>query len=220
MRNNLPRWVVLLLSVYIAVPMIAFLGGCGGVTVIGGTSSVVNSSRLQADVEAFDRSVQLNVKSAINRALHSRGHVEVTVYNGTVLLTGQVISREDKTRVNHAVSRVRRVHKLVSELTISSETTIMQRARNYALADNIRSDLSKVGDRFPYIVHVVTEDGVVYLMGIVTREEADAALTYVGGITGVKRVVDVFEIVSKETAKLLDARYLSHTRQFDVASDG
>ncbi|WP_092483485.1 BON domain-containing protein [Candidatus Ichthyocystis hellenicum] len=198
----------------LALPM---LEGCGVVAVTGIAAALVVSDRRQAEVILLDRSTQLNSKSLAGRT--TKGHVEVTVYNGIVLLTGQVPSYADKLRVERAVSHVKNVNKLVSELTVGPDATVVQRAKDSALTARIKADLSQIKSPSSSLIRVVTENGVVYLMGIVTREEAKAVSSRVRIIPDVEKVVEVFQIVSQETADLLDGRYSKKSDKSDRNSD-
>ncbi|WP_092400894.1 MULTISPECIES: BON domain-containing protein [Candidatus Ichthyocystis] len=207
MKRSFSSLVPFVLAASISVAIIPILEGCGVIAVTGIAAALVVSDRRQAEVILLDRSTQLNSRSIANRSLHFRGHIEVTVYNGIVLITGQVPSYEDKARVERAVSRVKNVRRLVSELTVAPETTVIQRAKDSALTARLKASISQLKRPSPSLIRVVTENGVVYLMGIVTREEAKVVSSRVRVVPGVKKVVEVFEIVSQETSDLLDGRY-------------
>ncbi|CUT17995.1 MULTISPECIES: BON domain-containing protein [Candidatus Ichthyocystis] len=214
MKRKFSLWLVLgVSSLLFALPV---LEGCGVVAVTGIAAALVVSDRRQAEVILLDRSTQLNSKSIANRT--TKGHVEVTVYNGIVLLTGQVPSYANKLRVERVVSHVKNVNKLVSELTVGPDVGVMQRAKDSALTARIKADISQIKNPSSSLVRVVTENSVVYLMGIVTREEAKAVSSRVRVIPGVEKVVEVFQIVSQETADLLDGRYSNKTSKSDNMS--
>ncbi|WP_092483495.1 BON domain-containing protein [Candidatus Ichthyocystis hellenicum] len=206
MKSNFSRLGAYILSVLFAISLVPLMEGCGLATVRG-VSSVATEDRRQANTVVLDRLTQLNSKSIANSILRSRGHIEVTVYNGVVLLTGQVPSHEDKIRVERALSRGRNVRRMVSGLIVAHETTIMQRADDAVLTSMVKASICQLQGRFSSIIGVVTENGVVYLVGIVTKEEAKTVYSCVRAIPGVKNVVEAFQIVSKKVADLFDRSY-------------
>jgi len=125
--------------------------------------------------------------------LRENSHIDVTVFNGVVLLTGQTPNpewRTETTRIAKATPNVDRVYNQISiqgptsSLTRTSDTWITTKVRSLMLAkENLKSASIKV----------VTENGVVYLMGIVTRQQADIAVDVARQVSGVQKVVKVFQ---------------------------
>ncbi|CUT17988.1 MULTISPECIES: BON domain-containing protein [Candidatus Ichthyocystis] len=219
MKNNFFRLWACILSLVFAISLAPLMEGCG-LAAVRGVHSATTADRRVASAVVLDRLIQLNSKSIANSILHSRGHVEVTVYNGLVLLTGQIPSHEDKIRVERALSRGKNVRRMVSGLIVAPETTIMQRADDSALTSVVKADICQLQKRFSSIISVVTENGVVYLIGIVTKEEAKMVYSRVRGIPGVKNVVEVFQIVSQDIADLLDRNYSENfSKNEDVPVD-
>lgn len=206
MKASSQRMGVVLACLF-SLSCMPFIEGCGLFAVTGVAAALVVSDRRQADVILLDRSTQLNVKSVTNRLLHWHGHVEVTVYNGVVLLTGQVSTLEDKRRLERVIARIRSVRRLVSEVTISPELAMVDRARDMALTARVKAHLVEMKTPSPALIRIVTENKTVYLMGLLTREEAEQVSSRVRRVSGVEKVVEVFQIISSETADLLDGRY-------------
>jgi osmotically-inducible protein OsmY len=124
-------------------------------------------------------------------------YVSVTSYNRQVLLTGAVGSEADRRRVEDVVQRVDNVRSVVNELTIGPPSTFQERSNDLFISGKVKASLLDAKDIFANSFKVVTERGVVYLMGIATRRETDRATEIARGISGVQKVVRVVEIVSE-----------------------
>ena len=145
------------------------------------------------DDSSIETSIKVNLDAADQRLKES--HINVVSFNGVVLLVGQVASQELKnlaTRVANSPSRVKIVH---NELEIAGATTLLVRSSDALLSSKLKTlmlaDPTVSGMR----TKVVTENGVVYLMGLVTRQEADLAVDLVSKASGVTKVVRAFEYI-------------------------
>lgn len=144
--------------------------------------------------EAIETKVAVNLES--QEPAFRRANYSVVSYNGTVLITGQVESEELKARASRiageASAEIRRVQ---NELTVSENTGLLSRGEDTLAALQVRAALAlnreTPGDR----IKVVVEDGTVYLMGLVTEVQGDAAARVAGGRPGVDRVVKLFEYI-------------------------
>jgi len=122
-------------------------------------------------------------------------HISVTSFNGTVLLTGQVPHQQafqDAEQIAASIPSVKRVH---NELTVSGNSATLSRTNDTWVTTKVKTLLlanEKInGGR----IKVVTETGVVYLMGLVTPEEADVAVDIVRSINGVQKIIKIFEYI-------------------------
>ncbi|RVU30468.1 MULTISPECIES: BON domain-containing protein [Neptunomonas] len=124
-------------------------------------------------------------------------HIGVTSYNGVVLLTGQVPSEAAKSEAEQIALATQKVRKIHNELEIAGPTSTIMRTNDAYLTSRAKlqllADESVEGGR----IKVVTENGSVYLMGLVTREEAEKAINIVRTIPGIQRIVKVFEYISQ-----------------------
>ncbi|MFT7242985.1 MAG: osmotically-inducible protein OsmY [Candidatus Azotimanducaceae bacterium] len=135
-----------------------------------------------------------NIKS-VNEQLN-KAHIEVTSFNGVVLLTGQVPSEAAKQDAEQAVEGLRNVQAIHNELEIAGPTSIPSRMNDSYLSTKVKTALLTDSDTEGGRTKVVTENGVVYLMGLLTRDEAEAAVSKAREVYGVQKIVKVFEYIN------------------------
>lgn len=128
--------------------------------------------------------------------LLAASNVNVTSYRGIVLITGQVPSAELIPRATAAVEPLRNVRRVHNELTVAGETTLLSKTNDSWLTTKLKTALSTNEATDATRVKVVTENEVVYLMGLVTRAEADAVVEVSRQIQGVQKIVKVFEYIN------------------------
>ncbi|MBB1517825.1 BON domain-containing protein [Aquipseudomonas guryensis] len=138
-----------------------------------------------------------NVSSAVSRAhpnLSSpTSHVVVTSYNGVILLAGQTPSTELKEKAAQAARNVQGVTKVHNELQILKPTSALVRSNDALMTSKIKT-LMLADSTVPSTkVKVITENGIVYLMGLVTRAEGASATNVVAGVAGVQKVIKLFQ---------------------------
>ncbi|WP_217125216.1 BON domain-containing protein [Hydrogenophilus thiooxidans] len=181
------------------------LSGCFPAVATGvAATAAVAADRRTGGAIVEDEQLEWKISSAIQQALGDRAHVNVTSFNRIVLLTGEVPDEAAKQRAETLAKKTENVRTVVNELIIAPPSALASRANDASLTTQVKARLVGNRDVPAHLVKVVTEGGVVFLMGLVTRREGDAA-TYVARTTsGVKRVVRVFEFISDEEAKRLD----------------
>jgi osmotically-inducible protein OsmY len=191
-------------TVVAAAALAGALSGCAPL-IIGGAAigTMVTIDRRTSGTQIEDETIELRGASAARQALGDRAHVNVTSYNRQVLLTGEVPTAQDKQTAEQAVSRVENIKGLVNELAVLGNTTLAQRSSDTLVTGKVKASL--VDDKELYVgaFKVVTERGTVYLMGRVTQREADRATQITRNISGVQRVVRIFEIISEEDLRRL-----------------
>jgi len=188
------------MSKRLLLPLIASL-------LLGGCASVIDASReqpIQPDrgnrtVGAYIDDEVIETKASVNLAKASpdvqNSHISVTSFNGIVLLTGQVpfdTTREEAESIVSQITGVRRVH---NELTISGNSALLARTNDTWVTGNVKTQLLANENVDGSRIKVVTENGVVYLMGLISREEADVAVEIVRSINGVQKIIKVFEYI-------------------------
>ena len=182
-----------------AVLTASILQGCAAVIVGGaavGASAVHERRSVGAMVD--DEGIEWKVKSAFNhdKSLSSQSHINVISLNGVVLLVGQTPTealRQQATKLARGIENVRIVH---NELTIAAPNSYMTRTSDSYITSKVKTSLFNVkghDDFDPTRVKVVTENGTVYLMGILYRSEADGAAKQASRVGGVQKVVKLFE---------------------------
>lgn len=160
-------------------------------------SSLMVSDRRTTGAQVEDQSIEFKSIKRINDVVGDRGHVNVTSYNRVVLLTGEAASEADKAAIERAVAGIDNVRSVVNELAIGPPSSFGSRSNDAFLTSKVKASMVDAKDIQANSFKVVTERGIVYLMGIVSEREANRATDIARGVSGVRKVVRVFEIVSE-----------------------
>ena len=179
------------------------LQACVEALLVGSVAAgvIVAADRRQFEVMFGDQRIESAAADRVGDALKGQGHVVVTSFNYTVLLTGEVPTAQAKARAAKVVGEVPQVKTVVNELQIAGTSSATSRSSDAYITSKVKSSFLGNGKFRPTDVKVVTEAGVVYLLGLVTREEADAATDITRGTGGVQKVVRVFEYVAPPAGK-------------------
>ena len=182
-----------------ALLAVFMLGGCVEAVVVGGVAAgaYVAADRRQPEVVAGDERVSLTAQSRIGDRFGDKAHINVTSYNYNVLLTGEVPDAQAKADIEKIVMQVAQVKGVVNELQVASLSTYTSRGSDTYLTGRVKGAFVTENKFQANHVKVVTESAVVYLLGRVTRKEADDATDIARSISGVKKVVRVFEYVTQ-----------------------
>jgi osmotically-inducible protein OsmY len=180
--------------------MLLLLQGCAALVVGGAaTTAVVAHDRRTTGTVVEDQAIELKTydRLAQNETVKQNSKVNVTSYNKVVLLTGQADSEAARRKAEQLASKVEQVRRVVNEIEIGSTASFVEHSRDVALTTEIKLKLTNVDlpNFDPLRVKVVTERGSVFLMGLLTKEEAHAVTEVVRYISGVRRVVKVFEYI-------------------------
>ena len=122
-------------------------------------------------------------------------HIVVVSFNGYVLIAGQVNNETLKRKATAEVKKIFDVRRIYNELEIASPSSTITRTSDTWITTKVKSWLLGKSDTEGTRIKVVTENGVVYLMGLVTRDEAERVSDTAAGISGVQRVVRLFELI-------------------------
>jgi osmotically-inducible protein OsmY len=125
----------------------------------------------------------------------AQSHISLTSFNGQVLITGQVPNESVKREAESVVNSIREVKRIHNELEIAGPTSTIVRSNDVYLTSRIKLQLLTNKSVEGLRIKVVTENGIVYLMGLVSQSEADRAVNVVRAVPGVQRIVKVFEYV-------------------------
>ena len=177
------------------------LSACAPLVIGGGMvmGSLMAVDRRTAGTQVEDESIELKAGSRIREALGEKAHVNVTSYNRQVLLTGEVGSAQDKQTLSRLVESVDNVRAVVNEVAVAPFTsTLSQRSADTFITGKVRASLLDAKDLQASAFKVVTENKVVYLLGIVTPREAQRAAEIARGVNDVSKVVRVFEVISED----------------------
>lgn len=189
---------------------VSLLSGCAplvvGGAVVGGLVAV---DRRTSGTQLEDEAIELKVANAVNKELGERVHLNVTSYNRRVLLTGEVRNDADRSRATLLAQSQENVKDVVNDLAIGAPSSLSQRTKDTVTTGQVKAAFVDAKDLQASAVKVVTERGIVYLMGRVTAREAQRATDIARGISGVAKVVRVFEDISEEELKRLSQPSLS-----------
>jgi osmotically-inducible protein OsmY len=184
----------LLLVVAIAV-LYPLISGCAAVAVGGAAAAggyLVGEDRRVAQILAEDQAIEFKIHNRVAER-HKSAHINATSYNRMVLLTGEAPDAEAKADIEKIARGVENVRGIYNELQIAGSSSFPSRANDSYITSKVKARFLD-GRRFnPVHVKVVTENNVVYLMGLVKKQEADDATELARTTSGVQKVVRVFE---------------------------
>ncbi len=181
-----------------AVLALSILGsGCAPVVVAGAAAGGVSVAvdRRLTDVQVADERIEWQSSSRVSDKLKDQGHVNVTSYNKMVLLTGEATTEAMKGEAEKLTAAIPEVKSVVNDIQIGAPTSMSSRSNDAYLTSVVKTRFVGEQKFNPLHVKVVTENSVVYLLGLVTRKEADDATNIARHVGGVKRVVRVFEYI-------------------------
>jgi len=180
----------IILFAFAALPVIS---GCAALAVGGAATGVmVASDRRTVGTITEDEGIEIKASNRI-KAKYADAHVNVTSYNRRVLLTGEIGSAAAKDEAGRIAQAVENVRAVINELQVAGNSALSARANDSYLTSKVKARLVDSQKLNPLHVKVVTENGVVYLLGLVKRAEADAATEIARTTGGVQKVVRAFE---------------------------
>jgi osmotically-inducible protein OsmY len=186
-------------AVFVLGGALAALSACAplliGGAVMGG--GLVATDRRTTGTQIEDESIEFKAAARV-RDLATLGHVNITSYNRTVLLTGEVPGDAEKAAVEQAVARVENVRSVVNELGVGANSTVGSRSIDSVISTKTKATMLDAKDVQANAYKVVTERAVVFLMGRVTEREAKRGAELASTIPNVVKVVRVFEILGED----------------------
>ena len=212
-KLNLNRWM---LSVLTASALMASLSACAplvvGSAVMGGLVAI---DRRTAGIQLEDESIELRTAQGLRQNLGNASHVNVTSYNRMVLLTGEVSSAADRERAERLAKSQENVTSVVNDLAIEPASSLTQRSKDIITTGQIKALMVDAKDLQANAFKVIVERGIVYLMGRVTSREAQRAseIARSGSVSGVVKVVRVFDIITEDELKRISAQPFSSQAQ-------
>ena len=163
--------------------------------------------RRTAGIQIEDEAIELRSASGLRSILSKNTNVRVHSYNRLVLLTGEVSNESEKALAERFAKSQDNVKSVINDLSISPVSSLTQRAKDSVINGQIRTLLIQAKDVHSSAVHIVVERGIVYLMGRLTNEEAKRVtdLVSTSQVSGLEKVVKVFELLSEEDLRRLSA---------------
>jgi len=176
-----------------------FITGCVPMFAIGtaaGTGAYISEDRRTSGMFIEDEGIELKSTRRIHQQFGDNVHINVTSFNRLVLLTGEAPTATIKTDIEKLIMGVDNVRRIYNEIAIAGNTSLSSRSNDTLLTSKVKARF--LTERKFQINHVkiVTENEVVYLLGVVTHQEAKSAAQIASSTAGVKKVVKVFEYLN------------------------
>ena len=182
-----------------AITLCLALSGCSSVLTATRDKPIDDDRGTRTLGSKIDDSL-IETKVAVNVAkaspdLDQNSHIVVTSYNGVVLLAGQTPRADLKAMAEQAAASVQRVKKVENELQVIPPSSLLARSNDAVLTTKIKTQMFADNTIPGSRIKVVTENGIVYLLGLVTQQEATRATNLVQGVSGVQKIVKLFEYI-------------------------
>ncbi len=194
-RLSLPRAGLVLMAAIAATQ----LQGCFvlGAAAVGGTAMVATDRRT-AGAQLEDQTIQVKAATQISDALRGNGNVSVNSYNQQVLITGQVPTEAYKQQIQQIVSSIANVKAVANEVVVGPNSTLGEEANDTYITSKVRASFIDDKQLYSQAFKITTSAGIVYLQGIVTQDEADQAAAVASAVSGVQKVVTLFDIITPD----------------------
>jgi osmotically-inducible protein OsmY len=183
----------------LCMALLSSLQGCVAVVAGGAVASAVaTADRRTLGAQTEDKTIAVKAESRMGKIVGDAGHVNVNSYNRKVLLTGEVRDEAMKRAVEDEVRSIANVENVINELEIAGPSSYTSRSSDTLITSKVKLSLADKQTVKATSFKVVTERGNVYLMGLVTQREGNIAAQVAQGVSGVMRVVKIFEYISEE----------------------
>ena len=206
------RWACLPLTLsLLAGSSTLALQGCTGLEVpliAAGfaTGTLAASDRRTLGTQVEDRGIQLKAEARLYDKFGHDSHVNATVYNRRLLLTGEVPDEATRRVVEKEAALIENVRYIVNELQIGLKSSLSSRSSDAVISSKVKAALIDNQNVYSGAFKYVTERGNVYLLGLATEKEADLAADVIAGVSGVEKVIKSVDYISEdERLRLLKA---------------
>jgi osmotically-inducible protein OsmY len=187
----------------IALPL---LQGCAPAIIATGAAVGVMSyqDRRPTAVQTEDEGIEWKAARSVPERFAAASHLNFTSFNRRLMITGEVPSEEAKAAIGEQAAKVAGVKEVFNEVMIGPASSLSVRSNDSYITSKVKGRL--VDEKYLSATHikVVTEAGVAYLMGIVSERESKLAVTIASRTDGVRKVVNLFEVLSDAEIKRLD----------------
>ena len=189
-KNRISSFQILLLLPFLALS----LQGCIEMAVVGAGTAVLSAvDRRTTGVQVDDEGIELRSTNRVSERFGDKVHVNITSYNRSVLVTGEVPDAATKAEIEKLIQVVPSVRGVTNDLQVAGGASLTSRASDATITGKVKARLFDSGKLNPIHVKVITEASVVYLLGIVTEAEANVAVEVARTTGGVRKVVKVFD---------------------------
>jgi osmotically-inducible protein OsmY len=194
MQNNLWKQALL------ALLLVPFFSGCALLVAAGvatvGTGVAVSQDRRTGGMLVEDQNIESKSNQRIRDKMGGNLHVNVVSFNRNVLLTGEVPSESARKEIEQIVKDVEHVRNVLNEIAVGPVSSFASRSNDALITSKVKGRFMDGGKFQINHVKVITEDSVVYLLGIVNNDEAGSAVDIAKSTKGVRKVVKVFEYMN------------------------
>ena len=179
--------------------LVSLLQGCAG-AVVGGAGVAALHDRRSVGTFVDDEIIEIKATEQLfdNKELFTSAHINVTAYNNIVLLSGEAPAEPLRNRAYEIVSAIPKVRKVHNEIIIAAPSALLSRSSDTWITAKVKTNLININnhpDFDPTRVKVISENGTVFLMGLVKRSEAQIVIDATRKVSGVQRVVKLFEYI-------------------------
>ncbi|QJE00061.1 BON domain-containing protein [Massilia forsythiae] len=187
--------------------LLSSLQGCVAIVAAGAVGgAVATADRRSLGAQTEDKAIAVKADVNLGKIVGDAGHVNVNSYNRKVLLTGEVRDEAMKRAVENEVRGISNVDNVMNELAVAGVSSYTSRSSDTLITSKVKLSLADKQTIKATSFKVVTERGNVYLMGLVTQREGNIAADVAKGVSGVMRVVKMFEYISEEDVRSMQAR--------------
>ena len=195
MNHNYYPMLKKLASIFV---IIVSLQSCAAVIVAGATGgAIIANDRRTAGILIEDQNIELKFSSRLseNPAVDNNSHLNAVSYNGVVLIVGQTPQQDYKDLIGEFTRKIPSVKRLHNEVRVSAPNSLMNRSSDSYITSKIKTTMTFEKNFTSSAIKVVTENGEVFLMGLVSKQEAELAIAITKNVDGVQKVIDVFEYI-------------------------
>lgn len=197
LKINLNLWRRLLIILILSGILSSSLQGCFGILASSALiSSFVAMDRRTLNAQTEDKAIIVKSESSLYGVLPKNAHVNVTSFNRKVLLTGEVPNKVVKEVVGRKIANIPGVQGVFNELKILDSSSFSSRFNDTFITSKVLANLVDAKNLYSNAFKIVTERGVVYIMGRVTRKEGERAAIIASRVSGVREIVTLYEYIT------------------------
>ncbi|NOX43377.1 MAG: BON domain-containing protein [Gammaproteobacteria bacterium] len=187
------------LATFVILSGLLSLQGCAAVFIAGAAGGgILAHDKRTRDAIVDDQSIEHHIsgKLSANKEIRMKSHINVVSYNAIVLLTGETPDENMRSRAADIARNSAKVKRVYNALKIMKPTSLKSRNNDTWITTKVKTQLLGKKEIDGFRIKVITENASVFLMGLIPKAQADLAADIVSHVTGVKRVIKVFEYVN------------------------
>lgn len=210
LRTSASRSPLRVTALVAALLALTQLQGCFPVMAgaIGG-AAMISMDRRSTSTQAIDRGLQIEADARLAQNFARGAHLNASALNRKLLLTGQVEKADMRVQAEQLMRSLPNVREIANEIAVTMPTSYAKRSEDALITSAVKSALIATRDVPSNSMRIVTEANTVYLMGLVTADEAERAVKVTASVVGVRKVVKLFDLISEEERQRLDSRQRS-----------